>query len=189
MLHLAMTARPHALLGTDAVTREDRETVAELYDRHHDVVRSFARRLVGDDASAEDLVHEVFLRLPGALQRHRGESPLRTMILGVAVNVARKHIRSAARRRAALARAAAEAVDAVSTPEQELAQRQLATALHRALDALPLRQRVAFVLIEIEERSSNEAACIADVPESTIRTRLLHAKRKLREILRKRGIA
>jgi len=58
-----------------------------------------------------------------------------------------------------------------------------------ALDALPINQRVAFVLVEIEERSSVEAARIADVPESTMRTRLLHAKRRLRELLRKRGVA
>jgi RNA polymerase sigma-70 factor (ECF subfamily) len=187
MLHVAMTA--HTLVSAHVGPSEEGASVAELYDLHHDVVRAFARRLVGDEASAEDLVHEVFLRLPGALRRHRGDAPLRTLILGMAINVARKHIRSAARRRAALARAAEQAVPSVSTPEQEVAQRQLASALHTALDALPLRQRVAFVLIEIEERSSVEAARIADVPDSTMRTRLHHAKRRLREILRKRGIA
>ena len=48
----------------------------------------------------------------------------------------------------------------------------------RALD-----HRVAFVLCEVEERSSREVAEIVGVPEATVRTRLFHAKKKLRVLL------
>jgi len=169
---------------------DDSAVVAELYDLHHDAVRTFARRLAGDAAAAEDLVHDVFLRVPAALRRHRGECAVRTLLLAITVNVARKHVRAAARRRAAMARAGEQAADAgsVSTPEQDLVRAQVAAELHRALDALPLAQRVAFVLMEIEERSCAEAARIAGAPEATMRTRLFHAKKRLRELLRKRGI-
>jgi RNA polymerase sigma-70 factor (ECF subfamily) len=60
---------------------------------------------------------------------------------------------------------------------------RLAHALTRALDSLPLDQRVAIILCEVEGRSSAEAAQIVGTPESTIRTRIFHAKRKLRELL------
>ena len=53
-----------------------------------------------------------------------------------------------------------------------------------ALDALPLEQRVAIVLAEIEGRASGEIATIVGAPEGTVRTRIFHAKRKLRELLR-----
>jgi RNA polymerase sigma-70 factor, ECF subfamily len=181
----------HAEAGENAVL-DDSAVVAELYDVHHDAVRTFARRLAGDAAAAEDLVHDVFLRVPAALRRHRGECTVRTLLLAITVNVARKHVRAAARRRAALARAGAQAEDAggsTPTPEQDLARAQVAAELHRALDALPLAQRVAFVLMEVEERSCAEAARIAGAPEATMRTRLFHAKKRLRELLRKRGIA
>lgn len=56
-----------------------------------------------------------------------------------------------------------------------------------ALDRLPLDQRVAIVLSEIEERTSAEIATIVGAPEGTVRTRIFHAKRKLREILRTTG--
>ena len=56
-----------------------------------------------------------------------------------------------------------------------------------ALDALPIEQRVAFVLCEVEDRTSREAAEIIGAPEGTVRTRLFHAKRKLREELENRG--
>jgi RNA polymerase sigma-70 factor (ECF subfamily) len=48
---------------------------------------------------------------------------------------------------------------------------------------LPLDQRVAIVLSEIEERTSAEIATIVGAPEGTVRTRIFHAKRKLRELL------
>ena len=53
---------------------------------------------------------------------------------------------------------------------------------------LPIEQRVAFVLCEVEERTSREVAEIVGAPEATVRTRLFHAKRKLREELSKRGL-
>lgn len=53
-----------------------------------------------------------------------------------------------------------------------------------ALDALPLDQRVAIVLSEIEEQTSGAIAVIVGAPEGTVRTRIFHGKKKLREILR-----
>ena len=56
------------------------------------------------------------------------------------------------------------------------------------LDGLPLAQRVAFVLCEVEERSSIEASRILGVPEGTVRSRLHHAKRKLQVALAREGM-
>ena len=42
-----------------------------MYDLHHQAVRAFATRLVGDPSSAEDLVHEVFVSLPKAMKNYR----------------------------------------------------------------------------------------------------------------------
>jgi RNA polymerase sigma-70 factor (ECF subfamily) len=50
-----------------------------------------------------------------------------------------------------------------------------------------VEQRVAFVLCEVEDRTSKEVAEISCVPEGTIRTRLFHAKRKLRAELEREG--
>ena len=170
--------------------RGDPQAVAQVYDTHHDQVRAFARRLVGDDASAEDLVHDVFVSLPGAIKRFRDESSLSTFLVAIAVNHSRHHVRSATRRRRALERLAneGEPVRPAYDPERSAARRQLAAALTRALDALPLDQRVAFVLCEIEERTSVEAAAIVGAPEATVRARVFHARRKLRDMLEEEGV-
>jgi RNA polymerase sigma-70 factor (ECF subfamily) len=185
----SMTSAPDLADANPAACHAAAQGVGELYRSHSGAVRSFARRLLGDVAAAEDLVHDVFVAAADAMKHYRGEATVRTFLLSIAVHIARKHVRAAARRRAAVERAGAEGREPSPTPEEDSQRRELAEALHRALDALPIEQRVAFVLLEMDERSCTEAAAIVGVPEATIRTRLFHAKRRLRDLLRKRGIA
>jgi len=53
----------------------------------------------------------------------------------------------------------------VAKPEEQARRKQLADMLTRALDTLPLEQRVAIVLCDVEDRTSAEAAQIVGVPE------------------------
>jgi RNA polymerase sigma-70 factor, ECF subfamily len=190
-LHLSPVATPssdpRASSLVERLRRGEAAAVAEAYDLHHASIRAFARRLTGDSAAAEDLVHETFLTLPQAIQRFQGGSSLLTFLTSIAVNHARHHVRSAARKRNAMGRLALEPGGQASDPERELGRRELARALTRALDELPIDQRVAFVLCEVEERTSPEVAAIVGVPEATVRTRLYHARQKLRDALAKGG--
>jgi RNA polymerase sigma-70 factor (ECF subfamily) len=161
----------------------DLGALGEAYDRHHAQVRAFARRLVGDESAAEDLVQETFVALRQAIHGFKSRASLRTFLIGIAVNHARHHVRAAARRRATMSRFAAERRGPGSNPEHEAERAQLALALRRALDGLPDDQRAAFVLCDFEERTSSEVALILGVPEGTVRTRLFHARRKLRASL------
>lgn len=191
---LSIPPMPYAVLATsqtddsELVARlcdGDREAVEQTYVAHHAAIRGFARRLVGDDGAAEDIVHETFVALPRAIRRFRGEGSLRSFLIGVAINHSRRYVRSAMRRRRATERLAAReelrprTIDAT----EELVRRRLAERLWSALDQLPIDQRVVFVLCEAEQRTSIEVAAIVGAPEGTVRTRLFHAKRKLRELL------
>jgi RNA polymerase sigma-70 factor (ECF subfamily) len=181
----------HAELEDDIVLRlqrSDPSAVAEVYDAHHAAVRAFAKRLLGDAATAEDLLHEVFVSLPRAARNFRGDSALRTFLISIAVNHARHYLRAAQRRRRAISAYGELKHSEASDPEHEARRRELAELLTRALDALPLEQRVAFVLCEVEERTSAEAAKIVGSPEATMRTRLFHAKKKLRQALETEGV-
>jgi len=181
----------NAELGDELVLRLQRaepSAVAEVYDAHHAAVRAFAKRLLGDATSAEDLVHEVFVSLPQAIRKFRGDSALRTFLISIAVNHARHFVRAAQRRRRAMSAYGETTTHETSDPEHEARRKELADLLTRALDALPLDQRVAFVLCEVEERSSREVADIVGAPEATVRTRLFHAKKKLRQALETEGL-
>ena len=184
---LQRSARATAISSEDALVerlqRGDADALGQAYDLHHEAVRAFSRRLLGDDAAAEDLVHDVFVALPGLVKRFEGRSSLRTYLISIAVNHARHARRSVARRLGALERLHAEPRESVEDLEDAEERRQLAETMRRLLDALPMDQRVAVVLCVVEERTSGEAAEIVGVPEATVRTRLFHARRKMREML------
>lgn len=166
----------------------DTHALGEVYDQHHEAVRAFASRLVGDSAIAEDLVHEVFVALPRVIKRFQGDSSLRSFLTGVVINHARHHVRSASRRRALLTKVGREPAPESRSPESTAANQAFLLLLNRALDGLPLDQRVAFILCDVEERTAGEAAELAGAPEATMRTRLFHARKKLRVALEKEGV-
>jgi len=169
--------------------RGEADALGQAYDAHHAHVRAFAQRFLGDPSLAEDLLQDTFIALPKAIKRFRGDASLRTFLISVALNHAQHYLRSAMRRRGAYHRLGSEPPPTpVTTPDLDAERGQLAAAMTRALDALPAEQRAAVVLCEVEERTSAEAAAIVGVAEGTIRARLFHAKRKLREAFAKEGL-
>ena len=177
-----------APLAADLLRQGDLAALGQVYDEHHHAVRMFARRLIGEEA-AEDLVHDTFLALPKAIRRWNGAGALRTFIIGVAINHARHHVRGRTRRWLAMTRFAKEpAPEAYSSPEDDSEQKQLAALLMRALETLSFDHRTAFVLSDVEERSSPEVAQILGIPEATVRTRLHYARQKLRVALEREGV-
>ncbi len=190
-------AQPHRSARGDAAAddliarlrRGHSGALAEAYRVHHAALRAFARRLTGEGALADDLVQEAFLALPRALVSYRGEAALRTLLGAIVIRRARRHVRSAARLRLAMTRLASQPVPRPPAPDDLAGRRELAAALQRGFDALPVAQQDAFLLCSVDGLSSREAAALAGSPEETLRTRLFHARRKLRVFLEREGFA
>jgi RNA polymerase sigma-70 factor (ECF subfamily) len=181
--HRSYAADPAVLSAIDG----DVAALGNLYDEHHAAVHKFACRMLGEQG-AWDVVQETFLTLPKALKRWNGQGALRTFIIGIAVNHARHHVRSSARRRRAMDKFSLEPEGGSESPERSAEQQRLSTLLLRALDELSYEHRSVFVLCEVEERTSREVSDILGVPEGTVRTRLFHARAKLRAALEKAGV-
>lgn len=172
----------------ERIQKGDAEAIAAVYDCHHAPLCAFARRLLSDDAAAEDLVQDVFLALPQLIGNLDAGRPLRAFLLGVAANRSRHHYRARHRFFGMVARLSREPSPQPATPEQEAGRTGVCQAVSRALDTLSLDHRVAFVLCEVEERTVREVADILRIPEGTVRTRLFHARHKLRAALAKEGL-
>lgn len=197
---VTMTAPATALGATSRASEESvllrllagqLDAVGELYDLHHEAVRRFARRLLGDETEAEDLVQEVFVKLPKIAKSYRGESSFRSFLIGITARTSQHHLRAAYRRRKLHERSENSSGyerNAVERPDAQAERQELAGILTRALDQLSFDQRVAFVLSEVERHTSREIALLVGVPEGTVRTRLMHAKRNLRVYLAKEGL-
>ena len=171
-----------------ALTAGKSDVLGQVYVNHRQAALSVIARFIDDYGVAEDLVQETFLLLPRALQGFRGNCSLRTFIIAIAVNLARHHLRTTIRRQTALMRYAegAESHDSDS-PEKTLIQRQLGAAIQRALVRLSPEKQQTFLLREYHEHSSFETARMIAAPEATVRTRVHHARRMLRQALTNDG--
>ena len=167
----------------ERVRKGDLEAIAMVYDTHHEALCSFAKRLLGDDHAAEDLVQDVFVVLPSLAHRLDEGASLRSFLLGIAANRARHYRRSWRRRLSFSERLKLEPAPPSESPERASERKALAAVLARALDALPFEHRVTFVLREIEGYSAREVALSLNIPEATVRTRVFHARQKLRALL------
>jgi RNA polymerase sigma-70 factor (ECF subfamily) len=174
----------------------DEVACADLVAEHQRMVVQLAINLLGDRDEALDLSQEVFLRVFRTIRSFRGQSGLRTWIYRIAVNQARNRHRFWNRRHRADQVSLDEHVAAhgeflsggESTPEQVLAQKELAGRLQHALDSLPFDQRTAIVLREIDGLSYEEIAYSLGIAIGTVKSRLTRARQALRLELREARI-
>ena len=146
-----------------------------LYRRFGPGLYRLAYRLSGSKEDAEDIVHDVFVGLPEALQRYEERGRLDAWLKRLTARVALMKLR-AGRRRATLR---LEDHDTATEP-----QRQPETGeLQAAVDALPLSLRSVLVLKEIEGYSHSEIAEMLGISAVASRVRLMRAISRLRRTL------
>jgi RNA polymerase sigma-70 factor, ECF subfamily len=174
----------------------DDAAYTELVDEHQRMVVQLAMNLLGDRDEALDLSQEVFLRVFRTISSFRGQSSLRTWIYRIAVNQARNRHRFWRRRHRAdqvsldaHVAAHGELLSGETAPDRALAQKELASRLQNALDALPFDQRTAIVLREVDGLSYEEIAFSLGVAVGTVKSRLTRARQALRLELREVRIA
>ena len=174
--------------------RGDEAAWTDLYVRHSPEVARFLARLLGGREGVDDLVQEVFLRVMSCLGRFRGEARLSTWILGVATNVAMHYRRSEARKRARLVswdvpaeRSCTEDSPATQDGESGAVARAGLRVVMEALENVPVDQRAAWILAEVDGKDTAEVAAALGIPEGTVRSRLFHVRRRLLEALGEAG--
>lgn len=172
----------------------------EIMRRNNRRLFRAARGVLRDDAEAEDVVQEAYVRAFQGLAGFRGEADLSTWLTRIAYNEALGRLR---RRRTAvdlgLVDAAAREDGGArilmfptanhgggSDPEGAAARRELRRLLEGAIDALPGRFRVVLVARDVDGMSVEETAEVLGLRPETVRTRLHRARRLLRAALEER---
>jgi RNA polymerase sigma-70 factor, ECF subfamily len=146
-----------------------------LVDRHQQAVRTFLRRLLGNEADADDVAQETFVAAWAHVRSFRGGSSVRSWLFGIAWRKAKGAQRSWARRRSRdtehYERLSAETPGA-TTIEDRL-------AIRWALQALPLEQRAAVTLCLVCGFSHTEAAEILGAALGTVKSHVLRGRERL----------
>lgn len=165
----------------------DKLAMQVLFARHQVRVYRFVLRLVRNEASAEDLISEVFLDVWRQAGKFEGRSSVSTWLLSIARFKALSSLRK--RTEGELDDAAAEAIeDDADTPEVTIQKKDKASALRECLNALSVEHREIVDLVYYHEKSVDEASKILGIPENTVKTRLFYARKRLSELLKSAGV-
>jgi len=165
----------------------DRLAMQVLFARHQVRVYRFVLRLVRNEATAEDLISEVFLDVWRQAGKFEGRSAVSTWMLGIARFKALSVLRK--RPEEELDEEAAEQIeDQTDDPEVALAKKDKAAVLRQALSKLSAEHREIVDLVYYHEKSVEEVAGIVGIPEATVKTRMFYARKKLSEFLKEQGI-
>ncbi|MEA2604858.1 MAG: hypothetical protein QOF89_5850 [Acidobacteriota bacterium] len=160
-----------------------------LMRRYNQRLFRVARGILTDDAEAEDVVQEAYMRAFRELATFRGEALFSTWLTRIACHEALARARKRRRLVRLVPTTGGEPPDPpseASGPEREMENRELQAVLREAVEALPDPLRAVFCLREIEDLSTEETADALDLTLENVRVRLHRAKRSLRQTLDER---
>ena len=173
----------------------DLEAFEALFARHARAVVNFAFRFVRNRDVAEELAQEVFLKVHDAARSYRPEARFTTWLYRIATNVCLNEVRRP------YFRAVHETLDSVLSadpdgkpmpladrgnagPAAGLERQAIALALRRALEQLPEKQRLAFILNKYQELSYGEVAEVMKISEKAVKSLIHRAKEAMADRLR-----
>jgi RNA polymerase sigma-70 factor (ECF subfamily) len=163
-----------------------------LVTHYHAAVYNLILGMLGDASDAADGTQEVFLKAFRGIGGFRHGSSLKTWLYRIAIREALNHQRWFKRHLQKNVSIDAEpeeghnhidVEDLAETPFEQLASREIQTAVHSALHKIPGVFRVAVILRDLEGLSYEEVAEVLDCSVGTVKSRILRGRRALKEIL------
>jgi RNA polymerase sigma factor (sigma-70 family) len=154
-----------------------------IFDRHFQVLQSYARRRVGPSVG-EDIAAQTFVvAFQGRARFDPAYPSARPWLFGIATNIIRHHLRDERTHLAALSRIRIDvSEDPVGDPER-LDARRLRPEIVDALLSLSVPDRETFLLVALGELNYEETANALGIPIGTVRSRINRARMRLRERL------
>ena len=167
---------------------------AAIMTRYNQRLYRVARGIVRDDAEAEDILQEAYMRAFAALQGFRGDASLGTWLTRIVMNEALGRMRK--RRPTEQLETLDKAVESgdssvvmfpgvsfAPNPETAAARSEVRRLLEHAIDDLPEAFRLVFMMRDIEEMSIEETAADLNIRPETVKTRLHRTRRLMRKNL------
>jgi RNA polymerase sigma-70 factor (ECF subfamily) len=167
-----------------SIARYSEVALAEVYRRHGGAVYGLARRVLNDQAEAEDVAQEVFLRLwnePDRYDSARGS--LRSFLLAQSHARAVDAVRSTSSRRQRESRDALRTARGAYDLQHEVWDLAMADQVGNAMGELPEEERRAIELAYFEGHTYREVARLLQQPEGTVKSRIRNGMRRMRTAL------
>jgi RNA polymerase sigma-70 factor, ECF subfamily len=178
----------------------DLKSYEPIVKMHQPRIVRLAFQILRDEHLAEEASHTTFIRVWQKLGKFDGRSSFSTWTHRLCVNICYDIMRARKRQESRFSRRPWDDSSPSSineppnweliaspslSPDSEAGNQEMFQAVLKALDSLPEDQRLAIILKEMQGLEHREIAAIMGCPEGTVMSRLFHARKKLREILRK----
>ncbi len=181
------------------IQARETEAFESLLARYAPMLTAHIARIVRDDAAAQDLVQEVFLRVWTRAAQWDGRGAVKGWLYRIATNLSLNHLRSVRRRSQQPLEMPADdlgddeeslvpgwMIDASAlTPEAQLEAVEQQKLLGRLIDDLPPEKREVFRMVYDDEMDLHSVASALGVPEGTVKSRLYHSRKRLADQLSK----
>ena len=182
-----MTAREGKAKALDGylvacVRVADRKAFELLVERWDPKLRAHARRLLGDRELAREAVQDAWVEIVRGLNSLRDDAAFHAWAYRIVSRRCARVIAGAQRRRQMAEALATEPAAAEAAPVDRAEPTDL-ERMRKAVRELPPEQRATVALFYFEGLSVSETAIAMDIPAGTVKTRLMHARRKLRDTL------
>jgi RNA polymerase sigma-70 factor, ECF subfamily len=176
----------------EALRKGDRDEFARLVDAYSNQIYRLGLKMLADPQDAEDVLQNTFLKALQSLANFEGRSSLSTWLYRIAVNEALMLLRKQRSETPVPGDQDSDDdenyfpvqfVDWCCLPEDELLSSEAKARLDSAIQKLPEKLRVVFILRDIEGLSIRETSQALGLTETAVKTRLLRARLNLREQL------
>ena len=158
------------------IADKDGDAFEALFESYYPRLFRFLFRLTRSHGAAEELANDVLLTLWKDADRFRGESKVSTWIFGIAYRQALAHLR---KRKFKLV----PFVERDAVVDEAGAQIEREDWVRRGVEELPPKQKLTVMLVYFLGLSCEETAKVSGVPVSTVKTRMFHARRKMKHHL------
>ena len=165
----------------------DKIAFKKIYDAHSQSALRLARVITRSDSSAADAVQEAFLRAYIHRGKYDPRRPFEMWFNRILANECRRVMKKD-KKQAMLRGMVQETAEPSYSPQRAFESYE---SLYAALEELPEEQRTALVLKYCRGYSEDEISSILSLPKSTVKSRLFHARRKMRDRMEpnpKRGV-
>jgi RNA polymerase sigma-70 factor, ECF subfamily len=167
----------------------DEAAVRAIMQANNRRLYRLARGILRNDAEAEDVVQDTYVRAFTHLEQFRGDSSLSTWLTRIAMNEALGRLRrqkpgvewSELEKSAPQAQIIPFPLASNDDPEKSMAQREIREVVEHAIDELPEPFRLVFITRVVEGMNVEETAEILGLKPETVKTRLHRARNLLRD--------
>lgn len=164
------------------LARRDEQALVDLYAEYGRRLHAYALRITGNASTAEEVLQDTMLAAWNGAARYEGRSRLIAWLLAIV----RHHALNAIRRKRLPTQgldAAAELAAADAGPDEQLEQAACGDNMRKALARLSSEHREVIDLVFYQELTLAEVALVCRCPVGTVKSRLHHAKERLRDVL------